>query len=107
FTGQILNNLVYDNAGPGIQVHYAGAGGRVANNTVYQTGGDALKVDNNSVGLDVRNNILRALGGSTAAYDIEVTPDSEVGLTSDYNDLYYSGGGNLGLWEGHTFGGPT
>jgi autotransporter-associated beta strand protein/parallel beta-helix repeat protein len=107
FTGQILNNVVYDNTNQGIFIHGANPGAEVDNNTVYQAGGDrdALAVDSNSSGLDIRNNIFWVRAAS--AYDIDVAPDSEVGLTSDYNDLYVSDAGNLGLWEGRAFNGPT
>ena len=54
---------------------------------------------NSSVNVSLRNNILWAQGG----YDVNVAPDSEVGFASDYNDLYTTAPGNLGLWEGRGF----
>ncbi len=56
-------------------------------------------LENSSQNVSLLNNILWTQSG----YDINVHPDSEVGISSDYNDLYYTGAGAIGLWEGVSF----
>ncbi|HEV3341825.1 MAG TPA: right-handed parallel beta-helix repeat-containing protein, partial [Pirellulales bacterium] len=90
----ITNNLVYANTASGIGVHSAG-GTPVVNNTVYQPQGDALDIDGGSPAVSVRNNVL----WSQAGYDISVANDSQSGFASDFNDLYASGTGKVGLWQ--------
>src|SRR5262249_53592617 len=84
-----------------------GDGGDVLSNTAFQPVGDALRIEQSARNVTVRNNVFQVQGGSTQGYDLSIAPDSEVGLSSDYNDLSYAGGGRLGLWEGRAFGGPT
>ena len=98
FSGTISNNLVYANSGTGIVIHYA-SGAYVANNTVYQPTGDAVDIADTSQYVSLRNNILWTQNG----YDLNVNPDSEVGISSDFNDLYATGNGAIGLWEGLLF----
>ena len=90
----VTNNLVYDNSVQGVWLT-AGTNARIYNNTVYQLTGDALHIDNSASGIAVENNILWAQGG----YDISVASTSENGFESDYNDLYVTNGGSVGLWE--------
>ena len=54
-------------------------------------------------GISLENNIL----WTQAGYDLYVTPDSEQGFSSDYNDLYTTASGKLAFWEGRDFSGPT
>ena len=68
-------------------------------NTVYQTTGDAIVLENSSENISLRNNILWTQNG----YDLNVNPDSEVGISSDFNDLYSTAAGDIGLWEGLAF----
>ncbi len=98
FSGTIANNLVYDNASDGIILTEAD-GAQVLSNTVYQTTGDAIVLENSSQSISLLNNILWTQNG----YDINVDPSSEIGLSSDYNDLYFTGAGAIGLWEGVSF----
>ena len=70
-----------------------------ANNTVDDPTGDALAVDSSASSVQIKSNILWAVTG----HDITVAPDSEVGFTSDYNDLVTAGGNVLGSWEGRNF----
>ncbi len=98
FSGAITNNLVYDNASDGISLTEAG-GASVLSNTVYQTTGDAVVLENSAQNISLLNNILWTQNG----YDLNVHPDSEVGLSSDYNDLYFTAAGHIGLWEGLAF----
>ncbi len=75
------------------------AGTSVVNNTVYQPTGDAIDLEGSNSQTVLSNNIL----WTQAGYDINVAPQSEVGFQSDYNDLYTTGTGALGLWEGQAF----
>ena len=61
--------------------------------------GDAVRIEGNSQYVQLRNNILWVEEG----YDISVANDSQVGFQSDYNLLYTTGSGKLGLWEGQDF----
>ena len=94
----IQNNLIYDNSSQGILL-YEDAGCTITNNTVYQPQGDAIDIDYLSTQEYLQNNIL----WTQAGYDINVAPTAESGLQSDYNDLYATGNGAIGLWEGQTF----
>ncbi len=98
YSGTITNNLIYQNSQDGILLNQAG-GAQVLNNTVDQAAGNAVAVDSSSSSVSLENNILWAQSG----YDINVTPDSEVGFHSDYNDLYTTATGRIGLWEGQSF----
>jgi hypothetical protein len=101
---RILNNLVYANASVGIQLESTNYNpATVANNTVYQPAGNAVQVDHSELDVTLENNIL----WTQAGYDIAVTPDSEVGFRSDYNDLYTTAGGMLASWEGLSFTGSS
>ncbi|HZZ44157.1 MAG TPA: right-handed parallel beta-helix repeat-containing protein [Tepidisphaeraceae bacterium] len=112
----ILNNLVYNNTAvyPLLATLPNGAtvpsqegiwliGGNAAqlnNNTVYQPTGDAIHLDGFGGGviasnIQIENNILWTQHG----YDISVDPTSENGFHSDYNDLYFTATGAVGLWE--------
>ena len=95
---QASNNLVYANTNQGILVTgYESVS--LINNTVYQPTGDAIDVFNHSHDNVLRNNIL----WTQAGYDINVDSTSEVGFQSDYNDLYTTNSGFIGLWEGQSF----
>ena len=101
--GLVSNNVVEGNTAVGL--HAAAAlfesnnPLQFVNNTVIQETGNAVQIDGGSSGVQLLNNILWAQSG----YDISVAPDSEVGLQSDYNDLYTTGTGQIGLWEGRSF----
>ena len=97
FSGQLLNNLVYANATGARRGASAQAGAAIVNNTVYQPLGDAVQVGDSSQDLQVRNNILWVAAG----YDLDVATDSQQGFQSDYNDLYATGGGAVGSWQGN------
>ena len=78
---------------------YEDSGCTATNNTIYQPQGDAVDIGFESTQEYLQNNILWTQGG----YDINVAPTGEAGLQSDYNDLYATGNGAIGLWEGQTF----
>ncbi|MBI9018525.1 MAG: right-handed parallel beta-helix repeat-containing protein [Phycisphaerae bacterium] len=99
FTGQVSNNLVYDNISTGIVINYAANGAKVENNTIYQPLGNALIVQNNSTNLLVQNNIISVDSG----YGIYVAENSQTGFASDYNLFDVTGTGKLGYWEGVDF----
>ena len=97
--GSFTNNLIYANTTLGVGIHGT-YGFLFANNTVYQLTGDALAVDSGASSVQIKNNILWAQAG----HDITVSADSsELNLESDFNDLYTTGSGILGQWEGHDF----
>jgi parallel beta-helix repeat protein len=98
----VINNLVYANTSAGILIYYS-SNVFLTNNTVYQTTGDAVDLQHSSFSISLENNIL----WTQAGYDESVTPDSEVGFHSDYNDLYTTASGNLARWEGLTFTGAS
>ena len=97
WVGTVTNNLIYANTNEGVLI--SGGGGQLINNTIYQPVGDAVKVQDGSQNVDLENNILWVQAG----YDINVAPDSEVGFSSDYNDLYTTNTGQIALWEGQSF----
>jgi autotransporter-associated beta strand protein len=94
----LTNNLVYYNAVQGI-VLIGGNSSQIYNNTVYQLAGDAISVNPagslNSVNIQIENNILWTQDG----FDLAVNPASENGFNSDYNDLYFTGTGEVGEWD--------
>ena len=99
FRGPIANNLVYANSLQGLLIETTAQSNStvdVFNNTVYQVTGDAVRIDTSSAYIRLRNNILWALSG----YDISVAGDSQTGFASDYNLLYATGTGQVGLWQG-------
>jgi parallel beta-helix repeat protein len=105
----IRNNLIYDNFGGGVWVRTA-TNLLIDGNTIYQPAtGDAVQVGGpNPVSflaafggrnVTVRNNILWA----EQAYGIRMSPDSERGFASDYNNFHTTGTGKLGRWEDRDF----
>ena len=75
---------------------FAGRGFEQPDHEQYDlpAGGRRRQRENGSSGISLKNNILCVQSG----YDIDVAADSEQGFASDYNDLYASGGGELGQW---------
>ncbi len=94
----IQNNLIYENSNQGI-LFYEDPDCTATNNTIYQPQGDAIDVGYESTQEYLQNNIL----WTQAGYDMNVAPTGEAGLQSDYNDLYATGNGAIGLWEGQAF----
>ena len=93
----ITNNVIYANTSGGLQLT-GGYNTSVTNNTIYQTAGDAFSLiyQGNQAAVTLRNNILWTTGG----YDIRVDASSQANLNSDYNDLYATGAGQIGFWQG-------
>ena len=91
---RFTNNLVYANTTLGVGIHI-GSGTPLVNNTIYQPQGDALDIDGASTGVQLRNNIIWTQSG----YDVSISNDSQQGFTSDFNDLYASGSGEIGFWQ--------
>ena len=94
----IENNLVYNNTSGGIYV-VGGDHTPIINNTIYQTSGIALQLVSSGGGLtatavSIRDNII----WDTAGADISVDPAVEPNVTLNYNDLYFTGSGTVGVW---------
>ncbi|TVP76127.1 MAG: LEPR-XLL domain-containing protein, partial [Puniceicoccaceae bacterium] len=90
----VHNNVVFRNAGASILVTDAAADVSIYNNTVYSEADYAVRVEGGASDLDLRNNILWSTGG----FVLSVEFGSDIGLTSDYNNLYASGTALLGEW---------
>ena len=98
FAGTLANNLIYANSLAGFTVStgsYYGGNVTLVNNTFAQTSGDAIRATSTSRNLRLRNNILWVSGG----YGINVSPDSQVGFQSDYNNFYVTGTGKVASWQ--------
>jgi parallel beta-helix repeat protein len=98
YSGTVSQNVLEGNATAGIH-DGNNQGVELDNNTIDQETGNAIQVDGAAVNAHVENNILWSQSG----YDIAVAADSQQGFQSDYNDLYTTGSGNLGQWQGQTF----
>jgi autotransporter-associated beta strand protein len=94
----VHHNLIYDNTGRGILVDGA-QGVDIRNNTIYSTAGNGVELTGSASNVDVRNNIIWT-GSGVGLY---VSADSQFGYTSDYNDLYTSGGGGRVAFQGKDF----
>ncbi len=101
YVGEIQNNVVYGNSNAGIRVSSSGAS--ITNNTIYQSVGNALHVTGRSSSTRIRNNILYSESG----FNLYVDDDSQVGFSSDYNQFFYTGSGQLGHWQGRDFSNLT
>ena len=99
YYGPIDDNLIYANTTYGILLEDSNNDNAVDvfNNTIYQVVGTAVRLDGGAAYNELRNNILWTQGG----YDIYVADNSQTGFSSDYNDLYLSGGStaNVGFWN--------
>jgi hypothetical protein len=97
YSAEVSANLIYANMNQGLLIQAAGSSGaQIVNNTIYQRLGDAVTVQSMARNIHLRNNILWVQGG----YDLSVAADSQAGFTSDYNLLYTTGTGQVGLWQG-------
>ena len=93
---QIIENLIYSNAGPAISMNTIfNPGLGIIGNTIYQINADAVKMVS-APGVLVRNNILWTQNG----YDLELDAASQTNFTSDYNDLNTTGSAKVGFWGG-------
>ena len=94
-SGSVKNNLIYNNTLGGMSLSYSESS-PILNNTVYQTGGDAVYITGGSASnqFALRNNIIWDIGGT----DVQVSSGSQQSVVIDYNDLYATGGGQIGLW---------
>ena len=85
----VQNNVIFDNTGVGILAGQS----EVINNTIVATGAVGVACDYpNST---VRNNIIQVSGVGKQALRVE-----SGGWTSDYNDLYATGGATIGMKAG-------
>ena len=89
------NNLITANATYGVVVDSSN-GANLENNTIAAQSGDLVVIEGNSSNVQLLNNILWATSGS----DINVAADSQQGFASEFNDLYATGMGTIGVWQG-------
>ncbi|WP_404310489.1 right-handed parallel beta-helix repeat-containing protein [Neorhodopirellula lusitana] len=90
----VNHNLIYRNTDQGILASDAD-NASIASNTIYAAVGDGIRVNSFTSGLSLRHNIIQA----DADYTLYVATDSQVGFTSDYNNLYKTGSANLVWWQ--------
>jgi hypothetical protein len=93
----VHHNLIYRNTGHGVLVDGA-RDVQLVNNTIYAPAGDAIRLENFADAVAIRNNIVYAESG----YGLYVAADSQFGYTSDYNNLYATGGGRV-AFQGKDF----
>ena len=84
FTGDILNNVIYNNSVRGISVERGVSGAVVKNNSIYQPQGVGIDIGNSSSNVELRNNIIEVQSGTA----IVVATNSQVGFRSNYNLIY-------------------
>ncbi len=103
YSGVVSSNIIYNNSLYGVLVSgtgYYGGTPTIANNTIVQNVGDAVHIsDDRAQNVLVKNNILQVNSG----YAIAVDNNSGRGFRSDYNDIFTTGTGKIGLWENHDF----
>ena len=94
----VHHNLIYRNtesgSGVGILVD-SGNGSTISNNTIYTPAGHGIHLQSNTRETALRNNIIWTESG----YDLRVETDSQVGFSSDYNNLFATGTGKLVYWQ--------
>ena len=98
YNSEVNNNLIYANTSQAILVENSdvNATTQIVDNTIYQPQGDGIDLQNQSTNVQLRNNIIWVQAG----YDISVATNSQVGFASDFNILYTTGTGQVGLWQG-------
>ena len=99
-TNVIANNLIYDSTSRGIQLNNVQSSGgtmSLTNNTVMELNADAIQITGTSQNVILKNNILWS--GGAGHYAINVADGAQRGFSSDYNDLYFTNGAKLGLWQ--------
>ena len=105
----VVNNLVNDGFGGGIQNH-GGTGTAITNNTVRGRCFDSIRVDGASSGVSVQNNLLRydtllgnksCAGGPADAVEIGVYGDATRDTVVDYNnaDHYVASSPTIYAWN--------
>ena len=97
-SGQIANNVIYQNLDQGVQINVA-SGLEIANNTIVQLTGDAVRIQAGSTDVRVRNNIIEVSAGTA----ISLAGDSVINVRSDYNDLHVTGTGRLAAVDARAF----
>ena len=85
----IQHDLIYRNTGAGVLIQ-GGSNVAVTSNTIYTPSGDGVYVNKASNNVSLLNNILWTDSG----YDLYVATDSQVGFSSDYNNLFTTNPGD-------------
>ena len=102
FPNRVINNLVYNIAGNGTTygLYMGGAYSKFYHNTLVLNNASTTAVTyaaygaTTAVGVELVNNILYVTRGGTGAKYCIYLSSAPVGLISNYNDLYISGGSN-------------
>ena len=84
FTGDILNNVVYNNSLRGIYIQHGVSGTIIKNNSIYQPQGAGIELFDSSSNVELRNNIIEVQSGAA----IIVPTNSQLGFKSNYNLIY-------------------
>lgn len=93
----VHHNQIYRNTSHGVLVDGA-RNVRLINNTIFAPAGNGVHLENFADEVTIQNNILYAESG----YALYVATDSQFGYTSDYNNLYATGGGRV-AFQGKDF----
>ncbi len=99
FAGTLTGNIIYATSVAGLAITtgaYYGSAVTVVNNVFVPTTGDAIRNFSASRNLRVRNSIFVQ---STSGYAFNISPDSQIGFESDYNDFFVTGSGKLASWQ--------
>ena len=100
FSGTVASNLIYSNTNRGILIQNSSNNqlAQYLNNTVYQPVGDGIRLEASARNNRILNNIVWVLAG----YGLYVDNNSQVGLTSDYNNFFQGADPNayVGYWNG-------
>ncbi len=95
-TMNVSNNLFYNDSIAAIRLSGTQpAAYEIVNNTIYEPTADGINV-NAADNLHLRNNII----WTAAGYGIFIANDSQFDFTSNFNDLYATGTGRIGFWQG-------
>ncbi|HEV8608216.1 MAG TPA: right-handed parallel beta-helix repeat-containing protein, partial [Tepidisphaeraceae bacterium] len=95
-TMNVANNLIYGDAIAAIRLTgYQPAAYELVNNTIYEPTADGVYLTSGD-NLHLRNNII----WTQAGYGIFVANDSQFDFASNFNDLYATGAGKIGYWQG-------
>ena len=95
-TFTIANNLIYEDSVVAIRLaSTVPSAYEIVNNTIYEPVAHAIYATS-SDNVHLRNNII----WTQAGYGIYIANDSQADFVSNFNDLYATGTGKVGFWQG-------